>query len=44
VKSREVAVHEQAKEIKKLRYKLSELEKMIFELLLNGVYAFCVCL
>jgi hypothetical protein len=44
VKSRESALLEQAKEIKELRDKLSELDKVTFKLNMKGMYAFCVCM
>jgi hypothetical protein len=44
VKCHEAAFHERAKEIKKLRHELSEQEKLIFKLKINGKYAFCVCI
>jgi hypothetical protein len=44
VKSHEAAFHEEAKEIKELRQKLSEQAKMIFKLKEKGMYAFCVCM
>jgi hypothetical protein len=40
VMSHGAALHEQAKEIKKLRHKLSEHEKVIFKLCRKGMYAF----
>jgi hypothetical protein len=43
-KSCEAALHEKAKEIKKLRHDLSELEKMILKLNMKGMYTFCVCM
>jgi hypothetical protein len=41
-KSHESALHEQAKEIEVLRHELSEQEKMLVTLKINGMYAFCV--
>jgi hypothetical protein len=42
LKSREAALHDLAKEIKKLRHKLSKQEKKLFKLCMKGMYAFCV--
>jgi hypothetical protein len=44
VKSHEGALHEEAKEIKMLKHKLSKLEKVIFKFNMKGVYVFCVCM
>jgi hypothetical protein len=44
VKSHGAALQVQAKEIKKLRHKLTEHKKVIFKLCMKGMYAFvCVC-
>jgi hypothetical protein len=40
VKCYEAGLHEQRKEIKKLRHKLSRREKMIFEVCMKGMYVF----
>jgi predicted RNase H-like nuclease (RuvC/YqgF family) len=42
VKRLEAALHEQAKEFKMLRCKLSDQKKMLDVLKGNGMYAFCV--
>jgi hypothetical protein len=44
VKSHEAAFHDLAKEIKKLRQKVSEQEKRVFKLCMKGMYAFCACM
>jgi hypothetical protein len=44
LKSHEEALHEQAREIKKLNHQLSELEKILIKLKMKGMYAFCVCM
>jgi hypothetical protein len=41
-KSREAALHEQAKEIEMLTHELLEQEKMLVTLKISGMYAFCV--
>jgi hypothetical protein len=42
-KSHEGDLNDQGVEIQMLRHKLLEQEKMIFELKIKGMYAFCVC-
>jgi hypothetical protein len=44
MKNYEEALHEQAKEFKKLWCKLLEQEKMLVKLKVKGRYAFCVCM
>jgi hypothetical protein len=44
LKSHEVALHEQAVEVKKLSHLLSEEEFMIYKLKMKGLYALCMCM
>jgi hypothetical protein len=44
VESGEVDLHEQAMEIEMLRHELSEQEKMLVRLDVNGMYSFSVCM
>jgi hypothetical protein len=44
VKRHEAPLLEQAEEIKMLKHRLSEQEKMLVKLKVKGMYAFCVCM